>query len=355
MPKISVIVPVYNCKKYLAKCLDSLINQTLTDIEIICVDDGSTDNSYGILQKYAENDDRIKLYQQKNQGVAIARNTALQYATGEWLAFCDGDDTVPLNAYEKLYALTKNCDVVVGDFYDIDDYGVQDKALKKPAKQMSTFAMLFKVPCIWTKLIRRSFIEENNLFFEEVTLGEDVIFLAHVAALQPKCQWISDAVYYHWNHNKETEKSLNHQYDYAHFQMHIYCRDELLRICYQENGMQEAYYYIYHNMLGFLLNYLFRIQDYTEKEKAFHLFRAHLMNYNWENELKRFECIVGIPYTEFKNISAIQYFTTTKLLNHEEMVLKGYEAGLMGFRYILKYIKAWTEYKIHRLKVEHKK
>jgi len=355
MPKVSVIVPVYNCEKYLETCIESVLNQTLKDIEIICVDDGSTDSSYAILHQYAEKDSRVKVYQQANMGVAMARNTALQNATGEWLVFCDGDDTVPLDAYEKLHAAAQDCDIVVGDFYDIDDYGVQDKALKKPVAQMSAFAMLFKVPCIWTKMIRRDFIIEHKLQFEDVKLGEDVIFLANIASKNPKCQWVPDAVYYHWNHNKETKKSLNHCYDYNHFQMHIHCRNELLRICYRENSMQEAYYYVYHNMLGFLIEYLFRIQQYDEKEKAFDLFRKHLLQYTWDDELARFECVTGLPYAEFKIIPAEQYFTTTKLLNPEEMVLKRYEAGLMGARYILKYIKAWANYKIKRYNMERKK
>ena len=151
MAEISVIVPVYNCERYLLACLDSLIQQSFDDLEIICVDDGSTDNSYNILQDYAGKDRRIKIYQQKNQGVAAARNTALKYATGTWLAFCDGDDTAPLDAYQQLYKATKGTDVVIGDFYDMDDYGSKYEISTRAKHKNNLFYALFKIPCVWTK------------------------------------------------------------------------------------------------------------------------------------------------------------------------------------------------------------
>ena len=87
MPKVSVIIPVYNVEKYLRECLDSVINQTLSDIEIICINDGSTDNSLEILKEYAENDSRIKIITQENQGQGVARNNAIEAAQGEYLVF----------------------------------------------------------------------------------------------------------------------------------------------------------------------------------------------------------------------------------------------------------------------------
>ena len=91
-PKVSVIIPVYNVEKYLQKCLDSVINQTYKNLEIICVDDGSPDNSGGILDAYAQNDSRIIVIHQENAGVSAARNRGLDAATGEYIAFVDSDD-----------------------------------------------------------------------------------------------------------------------------------------------------------------------------------------------------------------------------------------------------------------------
>lgn len=95
-PKVSIIVPVYNVEKYLAKCLDSLVNQTLKDIEIICINDGSTDNSLEILNTYAQKDSRITIIDKKNEGVSAARNTGLNISKGEYIMFVDSDDYLEL-------------------------------------------------------------------------------------------------------------------------------------------------------------------------------------------------------------------------------------------------------------------
>ena len=101
--KVSVIIPVYNTENYLRACLDSVVNQTLRDIEIICVNDGSTDNSLSILKEYAQKDSRIVLINQKNAGVSVARNNAIAVAKGEYLAFLDSDDWFEPDAVETAY------------------------------------------------------------------------------------------------------------------------------------------------------------------------------------------------------------------------------------------------------------
>lgn len=117
-PKVSVIVPVYNVEKYLSKCLKSLCEQTLKDIEIICINDGSTDNSPNILESFAKNDDRIKIYNQTNQGLSAARNNAMEHASGEFISFVDSDDWVDTDFFEKLYnaAVENNCDIACAGF-----------------------------------------------------------------------------------------------------------------------------------------------------------------------------------------------------------------------------------------------
>ena len=105
MYKISVIVPVYNVEKFLAQCLESLVLQTYKNLEIIIVDDGSSDNSYKIYKKYAKSDSRIQIIKQKNAGVSAARNTGLASATGEYVHFIDSDDYIDIDYYEKIYVL----------------------------------------------------------------------------------------------------------------------------------------------------------------------------------------------------------------------------------------------------------
>ena len=115
MVKISVIIPVYNVEKYLKECLDSVINQTLKDIEIICVNDGSTDNSLNILENYAKKDNRIIVISQKNKGLSGARNTGLKYCSGEYVSFIDSDDYVSKDLFELTYnnAISNNSDLVI--------------------------------------------------------------------------------------------------------------------------------------------------------------------------------------------------------------------------------------------------
>lgn len=122
-PKVSVIVPIYNVEKYLRRCLDSLVNQTLTDIEIILVDDESPDNSNEIYKEYLAKDNRIKLVQKKNGGLGFARNSGLEIATGEFIAYIDSDDYVDVNMFKKLYDTSKNnnLDTVYCGYNNLDD------------------------------------------------------------------------------------------------------------------------------------------------------------------------------------------------------------------------------------------
>ena len=110
--KISIIIPVYNVEQYLGECLNSVVNQTLKDIEIICVNDGSTDNSLSILKEYASRDERIKIIDKENEGQGYARKVGLDNASGEFILFCDSDDKFePNNAFEKLIDKAQNLNV----------------------------------------------------------------------------------------------------------------------------------------------------------------------------------------------------------------------------------------------------
>lgn len=128
-PKVTISVPVYNTKQYLATCLDSLINQTLKDIEIIIVDDGSTDGSGEICDEYAKKDNRIKVFHKENGGLASARQVGLDNTTGEYYTVCDSDDWVELNLYEKLYnkAIEDDYDMTYCDIYFNYEKGYQSK------------------------------------------------------------------------------------------------------------------------------------------------------------------------------------------------------------------------------------
>ena len=116
--KISIIVPIYNVEQYLQKTIESCINQTLKELEVILVDDGSKDASGKVVDDFAKKDNRIKVIHKQNEGVTIARNTGLAVATGKYIFFLDGDDYLPLNAMDLLYqkAIEEDADWVIGDY-----------------------------------------------------------------------------------------------------------------------------------------------------------------------------------------------------------------------------------------------
>ena len=179
MIKLSIIVPVYNVAEYLERCLNSLINQTLNEIEIICVNDGSTDNSLCILEKFAGLDKRIKIINQKNKGLSGARNTGIKLVQGEYFGFLDSDDWVDLDYFEKLYKIAKNCDadISLGDFIRKGKF--KHKIRLKLNKEEEFVgdnekfygSQFYHFPCVWNKIYKTS--KFNDLRFIEGIYFED--------------------------------------------------------------------------------------------------------------------------------------------------------------------------------------
>lgn len=177
MPKVSVVVPIYNVEEYVGKCVESLINQTLQEIEIILVDDGSTDNSGNIAKEFAEkNPNKVKYYRKENGGLSDARNYGMEYATGEYIAFLDSDDYIDRTAYEEMYnkAIEENSDYVECDF--IWEYPNKSK-VDKQEYYFGKREMFINVRVVaWNKLIKREIITANNILFPKGLRYEDVEF-----------------------------------------------------------------------------------------------------------------------------------------------------------------------------------
>ena len=186
MVKVSVIIPVYNVEEYLRQALDSVINQTFDDIEIICVNDGSTDNSLKILEEYAGLDNRILIINQTNKGVSVARNVGINQATGEYIIFVDPDDWIEDNlveeAYKKIYK--ENLDIVsfghicyAGDgSYKSHSFNILEK-LKNEKFFTVDIIVRGLVHCVWDKIYKREFIINNQILFpKNIKNAEDVCF-----------------------------------------------------------------------------------------------------------------------------------------------------------------------------------
>jgi glycosyltransferase involved in cell wall biosynthesis len=192
MPKISVVVPVYNAEIYLKQCIDSLLAQTFKDIEIIVIDDGSTDGSLSILEKYSNIDDRIKVISQENGGAGKARNTGMDVAKGEFLSFLDADDFFEPSMLEEAYnnAITYNTDISayqcdlymeVNDCFTYESRTLQIKHLPINIPFNYTHAS-FNVFFVfmgwaWDKLFKSEFIKKHNLRFQEQRTTNDLFFV----------------------------------------------------------------------------------------------------------------------------------------------------------------------------------
>ena len=180
MPVLSVIIPVYNTGAFLPKCLDSVLHQTLTDLEVLCVDNNSTDNSLEILRRYARQDSRVRVLQQPVQGQSAARNMGLDYATGQYIGFVDSDDAIDLRYYETLYRAARETQA------DVVCTGLQEVV---PGKAIAPIRYCPPVLCAdwdtrwqagstaWSKIYSRQFIEGHSLRFPTGLIWEDVLWV----------------------------------------------------------------------------------------------------------------------------------------------------------------------------------
>lgn len=209
MAKISVIIPVYNAEEYLERCLDSVCGQTLKDIEILCINDCSTDNSLEILNRYAQKDSRIFVIDCKvNGGESKARNLGIEKASGGFIAFVDNDDFIDLDFYEKLYKKAKetNADMVKGDVVTVEYNGKPRQSYLHPVLKQTKNKWCFN--CEWWSAIYRTTIIKNNEIRlpEGYILGGDVLFLTEALYYANKLQLVDDTAY-HWIRRENSGES----------------------------------------------------------------------------------------------------------------------------------------------------
>ena len=226
MVKISVILPVYNEEKYIFQCLDSLCNQTLQDIEIICVDDGSTDNSLQILKDFQKNDSRIHIMTQTNQYAGVARNNGMLIAQGKYLLFLDSDDFFDVRMLEKMYqaAEENSLDITICRYDLYSD--ISKQKLTTNFKNSNSFipknkqvfsgeevehAAIFQVTVgwAWDKLFRSEFVEECGFKFSDFCSSEDGFFVYMLMAKAKRIGIIQERLVYHRMYNSNS-LSNNH-------------------------------------------------------------------------------------------------------------------------------------------------
>ena len=288
MTKLSIIVPVYNVEKYLPKCLESLIKQTLKDIEIICVNDGSMDNSLAILKEFASKDSRIRIIDNQHQGVAKTRNTGIEQSSGEYIGFVDSDDYIDIDFFEKLYnsATKSNSDIAIAsilkhkNFFNIYNakytkeetaITIQDKIkLCEDKKHFFFYA--------WNKIYHSRFIKENNIKFSEGQIYEDVMFAIKALYYSNKIISVYGTKYHYIEHENSLTKSKDKTGEKEHDLIKAY--SELQEFCNSKNiEIPERLNYYTKENFGFILN-LYK-GKYQSKIQLFNIFTiATISNYS---------------------------------------------------------------------------
>ena len=206
-PKISILITVYNAAAYLSVCLKSVQQQTFTDFEIICLNDGSTDSSAEILQRVAAQEPRLKIISQSNAGVAATRNRLLQEARGEYIAFIDADDLVVPEYLEKLYevAQTNRADITKCFFQEISEDGLQVSAAhcgslfyKEPSESLlSRFVCGYHDSVVWGKLFRRQWLQDAAISFFDGRIAEDLPFVVQAFMQARRIAVVKQPLYFY--------------------------------------------------------------------------------------------------------------------------------------------------------------
>lgn len=269
---ISIIIPVYNCQKYIHDCLNSILNQTVNNFEVLCIDDASTDNSLDILKQYAARDSRIKVIQSNQHlGAGPARNLGISKASGDFLLFCDADDIYPSYALSKMKTVLaeSSCDMCIGNikFMSPD----MSHPIFPPFPLLSSHIDEFKIispcddPSLWIPwyhqrvMFKKSFLVENNIYYPNLLRGQDPPMLAKSLCLADSVVTIPDTVY------KYRASSSIKKFSHQQFEDYIKHIKETIRIFDSFNWKQQADIYI--QLMAFFTDGFSTFKAYPAKER----------------------------------------------------------------------------------------
>lgn len=226
--KLSIIIPIYNTEAYLPRCIDSILSQSFTDYELLLIDDGSIDNSGSICDKYAQQDNRIKVFHKKNGGLCSARNTGLDHAQGEWIYFVDSDDELMPEGLRTLVdCISDDVDMVMGGYeqYDLDGNLIQteQKHSIQTLSRRDSLLVLFPehtiiysyLGYVWNRLFRKRIIQDHSLRFDDtVGIKEDTLFVTqYLCKSNGKTRFTTTPIYKYIAHENSTMNSLLFRYN----------------------------------------------------------------------------------------------------------------------------------------------
>lgn len=320
---VSIIVPVYNVEKYLERCIDSLVNQTLKDIEIILVDDGSTDSSGRICDEYAKKDKRIKVIHKENGGVSSARNKGIEKSKGKYIMFCDSDDWIEHNMLEILYdnIEKKKTDIIFSGFYG--DLYIDNNLYKSVSEGISfdinsnivgfnkLFIYIFNtsrtaLQSPWAKLFKTEIIKKNNILFKtNMICYEDFEFNLRYLTYCNSFTYLKDIMYHYVNNYGESSLSrrnknnlvyeisctyeafmnfliyINAEQDLKNYVYEYFCEAFLLPIRKIADSKNKLKYNIQKEVLNDLINDKSFLDLYNNINKRFYNIVVKLVNYKF--------------------------------------------------------------------------
>ena len=309
MIKVSVIVPVYNVENYLVKCLDSLVHQTLKDIEIIVVNDGSPDNSQNIIDTYVKKyPKKIKAFSKKNGGQGSARNYGLKYAKGEYIAFVDSDDYVDLDMFFKMYNKAKedNSDIVICGNKNISLDGKIIGIEKAQIYNNLDLDILFGKMAVWNKIYKKEILK--GIEFRNKYWYEDLDYSIKVLLNNSKISFMDDALY---NYLIRPGSTMNNSNIAKNLDI-LLAFDEILK--YFKNKMNDDIYAkleflaIYHIYIASTSRVLLAKDKLKNKKKIINKFREYMHN----------------NFSNYQNNSYLHYMSTNKKIIYKLINLKWY-------------------------------
>ena len=313
--KVSIIVPVYNNEKYVKKCITSLLSQTEIDIEIIIIDDGSTDDSFKVCEELSKIDNRIVLIHQENAGVSSARNKGIQVAKGDYIGFVDSDDWIDKEMYSMLYykAINESADIVMCDaeiiymdgrrkedtFYTIND-------MDSLSKELAPNTLVEIAGAVWRAIYRKKLIIENNVLFQEnIKFSEDRIFNLQCISKMNKLLYIKKGFYKRLVHDSSAVHSFHEDY----FERVLISYNEIKDTIKDDWGNDENIKSVYAKQ--FINGVFASFDNYCRSES----------NYNVKKSLKKIRSICNNPILQ-EDIKLIKNKTTNeKLLENKQVFL----------------------------------
>lgn len=293
MCKVSIIIPAYNIENYIERCLKSCINQTFDDIEIIVINDGSTDKTLEKINNFAENDSRIIVINKENEGPIEARKLGFQKSKGEYILFVDGDDYIHLDCINRLYnkAKEKEYDIVSYKWISIGLDGTERKSFKDTKIGEESFLeLLFEHKIgvsLWSKLIKKDFILINNIEFPQNTYyGEDLAFDYALAVNNPKFIILDEYLYYYCRRESSLDMGVNEK-TVDILQSVIFIKEQLKTHDLYDKYKEKFNYMAFRQMYYDRKHYIFNNNDKISKQLFYNWKKLNIVINSKNNSLYR--------------------------------------------------------------------